>query len=349
MLKIKDYAEQINKLHEEGKSGIEIVKILGFKNHQPIYNYFKKMGWERLKRYEYKPHIKYQSNQNFFENIDTEEKAYILGFICADGHVNDKNYSISITLKDSDFSLLEKIRTSLGSTHKIIRHIKKVNPYKKSNNPILEQCSIKINGKQLVTPLLNMNIGGRKTYTLDSSIIKFIPENLIRHFLRGYFDGDGNITWNKIYNSGTKYLVQVCGNQDFLLGSFQKFFPSNCSLYKDKYSKQCYVWKITSKIEVLNFLAYIYSDATIYLDRKYDIFRYALWSYKTELIAGNSYFIELIKGQSAANPLVKCLRQVQRLADETILNPYEEGNIEYNSATNAQHLELQSSLSEDIV
>lgn len=74
-----------------------------------------------------------------------------------------------------------------------------------------------------------------------------------------------------------------------------------------------------------------------------------MWSYKTELIAGNSYFIELIKGQSAANPLVKCLRQVQRLADETILNPYEEGNIEYNSATNAQHLELQNSLSEDIV
>lgn len=74
-----------------------------------------------------------------------------------------------------------------------------------------------------------------------------------------------------------------------------------------------------------------------------------MWSYKTELIAGNSYFMELIKGQSAANPLIKCLRQVQRLADETILNPYEEGDIEYNSATNAQHLELQITPNEDIV
>ena len=49
----------------------------------------------------------------------------------------------------------------------------------------------------------------------------------------------------------------------------------------------------------------------------------------------------MIEGQSAANPLVKCLWQVQRLADETILNPYEDGDIEYNSATNAQHPELQ--------
>lgn len=71
-----------------------------------------------------------------------------------------------------------------------------------------------------------------------------------------------------------------------------------------------------------------------------------MWSFKTELIAGNSYFIELMKGQSAANPLVKCLRQVQRLADETIKNSFEDSSIEYNSATNAQHLD---NLSEDIV
>lgn len=61
-----------------------------------------------------------------------------------------------------------------------------------------------------------------------------------------------------------------------------------------------------------------------------------MWSFKTELIAGNSYFISLIKGQSAANLLVKSLEQVQRLANETILNPYGENNIEYNLATNAQ-------------
>ena len=61
-----------------------------------------------------------------------------------------------------------------------------------------------------------------------------------------------------------------------------------------------------------------------------------MWSFKTELIAGNSYFSSLLKGQSAANPLVICLGQVQRLADETNVNPYLP--VEYNSATNAQQL-----------
>lgn len=101
-------------------------------------------------------------------------------------------------------------------------------------------------------------------------------------------------------------------------------------------------------MEVMKFLTYIYGDSTIYLHRKYNIYKYAMWSFKTELIAGNSEFIKLIEGQSAAKPLIKCLREVQRLADETIKNPFEE-KIEYNSATNAQHQELQNNLDEDIV
>ena len=44
MLKIKDYATQIENLYIEGKSAIEIAKILNFKYPQPVYNYFKKKG-----------------------------------------------------------------------------------------------------------------------------------------------------------------------------------------------------------------------------------------------------------------------------------------------------------------
>lgn len=349
MLKIKDYAEQIDFLHNDGKNAIEIARILNFKYPQPVYNYFKKKGWKRTSRKDYKCHTTYSVNNHFFENIDTEEKAYILGFICADGHVDKKTYRISIVLQDSDYKLLELIRDSMNSTHPIKRHIKRKNPYKRTNNHIIEQCCLSINGKQLVSPLIKMKICGKKTYTLNSTIIENVPKSLIRHFLRGYMDGDGNITWGKKYKSGYKYMIQIAGNKDFLLGTFQKHFPSNCKLYKYKLSKQCFAWKLASKNEVLKFLNYLYEDAKIYLERKYKIYQYAMWSYKTELIAGNSYFMELVKGQSAANPLVKCLRQVQRLADETILNPYEEGDIEYNSATNAQHLELQITPNEDIV
>lgn len=340
MLKISDYSERIELLHSEGKTAIDIAKMLGFKYPQPVYNFFKKKGWERLSRENYIRSTKYRVDKDFFKIIDSEEKAYILGFIAADGNVDGVNYRIKIALQDSDYEILEKIRNAMHSTHPIIRGIIKENPYKKSENKKLLQCSISINGKELVSPLIAMGLCGNKTYSLNGDIMKYIPDNLIRHFLRGYLDGDGNIFWGKKYNSGYKYIVQICGNESFLLNSFQKYFPSNCTLYKDKKSKQCYIWKIACKSEVMRFLTYIYGDSNIYLSRKYNIYKYAMWSCKTELIAGNSEFIKMIEGQSAANPLIKCLRQVQRLADETILNPYEEGNIEYNSATNAQHLEL---------
>ena len=349
MLKISDYAVQIDNLYYEGKSAFEIHKILGFKYVQPVYNYFKKKGWDRLKRENFKYKVTYQVDETFFEIIDTEEKAYILGFICADGHIDGEAYRITIALQESDSDILYKIRDCMQSTHPIKHNIKKENPYKKSDRPVLEQCSLSVNGKKLITPLINMGLAGKKTYTLDSSIMQYVPKELWKHFLRGYIDGDGNITWKKHYNSGYKYLLQVCGNEDFLNGSFQEYFHSNCNIYKFKTSKQCCIWKLSDKKEILLALNDMYGNAKIYLDRKYKIYQYAMWSCKTELIAGNSYFIKLIEGQSAANPLVKCLRQVQRLADETILNPYEEGSIEYNSATNARHLELQENLDEDIV
>lgn len=348
MLKIKDYAAQIDALYAEGKCGQEIQKILGIKNHQPIYNYFKKKGWDRLKRSEYKNIFTYEVDLDFFKCIDTEEKAYILGFICADGHVDKSTNRITFAIKDDDYSILESIKAAMHSTHPIKRGVEKNNPYKKSCNKTLHQCILSINGKELVAPLIQMGIAGNKTYTLDSSIMDYIPDNLVRHFLRGYFDGDGCISWDKRYNWGNKSVVIVAGNLEFLQGTFNKVFPTKCAITLNKGSRQCYRYTIQDKKEVLRFLALLYNDAKIYLERKYKLYQYAMWSCKTELIAGNSYFIELMKGQSAANPLVKCLRQVQRLADETIKNPFEE-EIEYNSATNAQHQELQINPDEDIV
>jgi hypothetical protein len=342
MLKISDYAAQIDALHEEGKCGQEIQKILGLKNHQPIYNYFKKKGWSRLQRKDYNFKTEYTVNQSFFNEINTEEKAYILGFICADGHIDSKYYRINITLQDQDFKLLEDIREAMQSNHPIKRGIVKNNPYKNTENKVLHQCSISINGKELVTPLIQMGIAGNKTYNLNSSIMNYVPENLVRHFLRGYFDGDGCISWDKRYKSGSKSTIHVAGNLDFLENSFNKYFPTNCTLRLYKKSTKCYDYTIQDKKQVLKFLAFLYNDAKIYLERKYNLYKYAMWACKTELIAGNSYFIELMEGQSAANPLVKCLRQVQRLADETILNPFEKEGIEYNSATNAQHQESQN-------
>lgn len=295
MLNIKDYQEKIDILYQEGKTAKEISSLLGLKYHQPVYNYFRKKGWERNGKSGKRI---YSVNENFFKCINTEEKAYILGFICADGHIEKDRLVITVSVKDKD--ILEKIKKSLNSNHPI-KEIKRKNPYQNTDRKELLLLELQINSVELVKPLFNMGLTTNKTYTLDSSILKFIPKYLMRDFLRGYFDGDGNIFFGVRYTSGYKYNINVCGNEDFLLSSFQTYFPSKNKLYKDLYSKQCYVWKISQKDKVKDFMYYLYFNSSIFLQRKYNEFRKIMWSCKTGLIAGNSHSVCIAEGQSAAN------------------------------------------------
>ena len=263
MLKIEDYKEEITKLYNAGNSAKKISTLLGFKYHQPVYNYFIKMKWPR----EHMPiNRKYAVFENYFETIDTEEKAYILGFICADGHIASDRLVIAVAEKDVD--ILHKIKTAMGSEHPITR-VYRNNPYNKSVRKTLVLNSLMIGSKLLVKHLFDKGITHDKTYTLNRSIMDYVPTQLARHFLRGYFDGDGNMFLGVEYSSGTKYSINVMGNEDFLLGSFQVYFPTTNKLYKDLRSKQAYSWKISSKEKVIAFLNYLYLDSSIYLERKY--------------------------------------------------------------------------------
>lgn len=285
MLNIKDYQEEITKLYQEGRTAKEISSLLGFKYHQPVYNYFKKMGWERTGKTGKRI---YKVNEDFFKCINTEEKAYILGFICADGHIERDRLNITVSIKDKD--ILEKIRCAMHSNHPI-KEVQRTNPYKKTNRKTLTLVELMIGSVKLVKPLFDIGLTTNKTCTLNGDILKYIPKYLMRDFLRGYFDGDGNVFFGRRYNSGYKYNVNICGNEGFLLKSFQTYFPSNNKLYKDLYSKQCYVWKISQRDKVKDFMYYLYYNSSISLQRKYNEFRKIMWACKTGLIAGNSHSV----------------------------------------------------------
>jgi hypothetical protein len=243
------------------------------------------MGWERIGR---KGKRIYKVDENFFRCINTEEKAYILGFICADGHIGRDRLNITVSIKDKD--ILEKIKYAMHSNHPI-KEVQRINPYKKTNKETLTLVELMIGSVELVKPLFEMGLTTNKTYTLSGDILKYVPKYLMRDFLRGYFDGDGNVFFGRRYNSGYKYNINICGNEDFLLKSFQTYFPSNNKLYKDLYSKQCYVWKISQKDKVKDFMYYLYYNSSIFLQRKYNEFRKIMWACKTGLIAGNSHSI----------------------------------------------------------
>lgn len=146
MLNIKDYKEQIIDLYQKGKTAKEISSILGFKYHQPVYNFFKKMGWERNGKTGKRV---YKVNEQFFNNINTEEKAYVLGFICADGHVEKDRLNITVAIKDED--ILEKIRKATQSNHPI-KEVKRTNPYNKTDRKTLILVELMIGSVELVKP-----------------------------------------------------------------------------------------------------------------------------------------------------------------------------------------------------
>jgi len=262
LLKLSDDQKKtIETLHAEGKFPTEIQKILGLKYFQPIYNHLHKTGLYVKRERSYK--TKYEIDDTFFDVIDTEEKAYVLGFIVADGNVGKERQAIVISLNQQDEDVLVKIAKTMKSTHPIKRFIKD----KKYNH-----CLISLNSKKLKLAIEKLGVLPAKSLTMDSTVFSHVPQELKRHFLRGYFDGDGSMTLGAKYSSGVKFLIQIIGTEDFLTETFQREFPSTNKLMKYK-TCDMYCWKISSKQKVLDFLSYLYDDATIYLDRKYNKFR----------------------------------------------------------------------------
>lgn len=253
----------------QNKSIDEIVKLLNLKYAQPIYNLLNKhSAFQKHKNCNV--YRKYHINENYFDIIDDEYKAYILGFIVADGHVSDTSIKIALNIQDID--ILYKIRDAMGSTHPIVEFIK---------DGKYNHCSINLNSMQLCRALRCVGVQSNKSLNMGN-IIKYVPDDLKYHFLRGYFDGDGCLTYGAKYSSGTKYLVQIIGTKEFLETSFGAHFETNCKLYK--YSTcNMYCWKISKKSQVDNFIIKIYENANIFLNRKYESAKL-----KSHLIDGKS-------------------------------------------------------------
>lgn len=201
-------------------------------------------------------------DETFFENIDTEEKVYILGFIYADGYISKNTFGIKISVKD--YELLKKIKDILHSEHKIGFCINN-NGYGKGN----ESCYLSINNKNLVNSLIKNGVIYNKSNILEFPSYNIVPEHLIRHFIRGYFDGDGSVYGN---NSGL--IVSFEGTECFLsylLDILRDVTGTKTSVYKYK-GKEHYYIRIGGNNQVKMFYNYIYENSTIFLGRKKVVF-----------------------------------------------------------------------------
>lgn len=203
---------------------------------------------------------KYEVNENYFDVIDNEEKAYWFGFLLADGHVTN-NGKIMLTLQEEDYEHLEKFKDALDSNHPIHKH-KTYGSY-----------NITIGSKKLNQSLWDKGFNNNKSWDYDViKIISYVPKELINHFIRGYFDGDGCVgIYKQSYSNGKIYHVSILGIKPFLEYIKQQV-NIKCQIKHDKRTFNTYQLIIRNKEEILRFKEYLYKDANIFMVRKYNIF-----------------------------------------------------------------------------
>lgn len=286
----KNFSEEddkkIEQLYNEGKSTREIGKIMNTSG-VTISKHLQKMG-VKIKDLHKSKQI-YSFNENYFKTIDDEHKAYWLGFIAADGCVLEPTYQVSkrtgkiirkeqgalqIGLQEKDKAHLEKFQKDIKDTHKI-NFSKKRKAY-----------DIKILSNIICMDLQQYNIVPRKSLVLEFP--DNIREDLLRHFIRGYFDGDGSIAFCK----NKKGAISIGSIQVSIIGTVMFLNTLNNILedelqFKEKVidlgNRHKPVTKtifFSSIAHTKKFLDFIYKDSTIYLDRKYE--RYLIFNKKYE-------------------------------------------------------------------
>ena len=263
--------DEINEIYQkhvnEHKTISELSREYGF---NPTYQ-FKKYGleifnwWKKDLKKRRELYHAYEIKNNM-EVIDSEIKAYILGLWLSDGWVTDDE--ICIKVHKDDIQLVEKIRDFFCPEI----------PIKEIKNTI----SFRLSSKELVSQFNSYGCVKNKTYS--DMHIPNIPKNLIRHFIRGYFDGDGTIFMDRKY-----YKSNICSICKNFLKELQDILTENnieSRINVEKRSnkimktpqgkstncKDMYRLYVSKQTEIIKFKDFMYRNSTIYLQRKYNKF-----------------------------------------------------------------------------
>jgi hypothetical protein len=267
----RDYVKLDNKTEleviESYNSGLKVNDILSMFNISSVrqlQRILKRGGRDKII-----PGKKYNFNESFFEKIDTENKAYWLGFLFADGFVRKRGNSFNIELKlaSRDRNHLLKFKEAIESNNKIKDSF--IKRTYKSKDVIYYSSGLCLSSKKMFQDLERHGCVERKSLILEPP--KNVSEDLIPHFIRGYFDGDGYIS-NYILRSKKEYKIGILGTQ-CLLEWINKILSQNgLSKRKINFRNKISIIQYNKKDKDL-FFDYLYKNANIFLERKYIKFK----------------------------------------------------------------------------
>lgn len=210
----------------------------------------------------------YTFNEQYFDTIDSFNKAYILGFIYADGSVRERG-GLDIALSEKDIEVLEFIKKELEYTGNI-----KIYEIKGRN-----YCRLSITSKKLAISLIKLGVIENKTY--KSSSFPTISEKYFNSFLRGFFDGDGSISKSK----NKSFTVSFSSNRNIL--TIVKNYLKSLHIktgeirLRHKNSEFSGMLEMRGSSQIEKLKAILYKDEGFYLERKFNIFQEAENYYKT--------------------------------------------------------------------
>lgn len=192
-------------------------------------------------------------NEDFFEEINTKEKAYWLGWLITDGNI-DKHNKITITIKKDDSYILQQFEKDLGVTG----HITKI---KDKYSSFMLRC------KKMKENLEKFGIIPNKTFSVT---IPKLDESLMPSLLRGCIDGDGGIS-KTFRREKYEYELSFTGNKN-CVETFNHFLSELMGYREKNVVKNGSVWRVrwSSKHEIVEILKVLYADSDNYrLERKF--------------------------------------------------------------------------------
>lgn len=191
---------------------------------------------------------------NYFKSIDTANKAYILGFIYADGCNTRRGLCIGI--QEQDKEILDFIKSEMNISNELV--------YKKSIKDNWSSLwELRISSIELSNLLTSIGCPPAKSLVL--SFPDFIPDDLMSHFVRGYFDGDGCIT---ICKKGYGRLYFTCGSKKFITG-LRDYFYRNTGYLIPMYKYGCYSLMTSKQSVVKSVINLMYTNSTFSMQRKF--------------------------------------------------------------------------------
>lgn len=236
---------------------------------------------------------KRRTRHDFFTKINTEVQAYLLGFYAADGGLNEKRKTFRIHLNKNDSEIIYLYKDLICPDARVFTREETDMRGVRDSKSI--HCNgtfgVDINSTVLCNALVNLGFGYNKTYTENH--LPQIDKSLLRHFIRGYFDGDGSISGWYIpqdikYKKNERFRIHasICCKTATLLEDIKNLFAEYNIKSKIFISRRddMYILSIPSS-QIKKLFDLLYQDSNFYLSRKYKKFNYYANTEVSQLIA----------------------------------------------------------------